>query len=334
VPGPRRIAICIHSLTDGKARGGDGSGFVGRRRSLPVERLESTLAWLSGFSRFVTLDELIDGPAVMKGRPWQVAITLDDGYADNITLGLPLFERFEAPVTWFVATRFVEQRDRLPWWDLVELAVERCKGSLEWESAGKTWRHDLGERSGREMFRDAQSRAFLGLTGADRDRHQQALEQALGARLPLPANGFASLQDLSRAAESRWLQLGAHTASHINMAVSPENELRDELEECASKLRSWTGQEIRWFAYPFGEARHRDARALAAVREAGFAGAVTLDGGFVTPSSSRWELPRNNIWAGWDLRQIRRRLRGAELYRIARLARTTLTRRRSAEGYR
>ena len=48
-----------------------------------------------------------------------IAVTFDDGYADNLDCGMPLLGRYETPATVFVATSYLG-RDREFWWDDLE----------------------------------------------------------------------------------------------------------------------------------------------------------------------------------------------------------------------
>ena len=73
----------------------------------------------NGFS-FISLDELSE--IIFSGKtlihPF-LAFTIDDGYLDNYTEALPVFERQQVPFTIFVATDFIDQKAIL-WWDILE----------------------------------------------------------------------------------------------------------------------------------------------------------------------------------------------------------------------
>ena len=66
------------------------------------ERFVSQLQWLSRWRRVVRLDETLSGPGSRL-----VALTFDDGYRDNLTVALPLLEKFGLPITLFVTAGFV-----------------------------------------------------------------------------------------------------------------------------------------------------------------------------------------------------------------------------------
>ena len=69
---------------------------------------------------FVSLDQLNEmiRSGVPNRRPF-VAFTIDDGYLDNYTNALPVFEKYDVPFAIFVATDFVDKKAIL-WWDSIE----------------------------------------------------------------------------------------------------------------------------------------------------------------------------------------------------------------------
>lgn len=82
------------------------------------ERFEQQLRWLSRWRRVVTLDETLGSDHRARG----VAITFDDGFRDNLTVALPLLEKFRLPITLFVAAGFVGQANYLSADELREIA--------------------------------------------------------------------------------------------------------------------------------------------------------------------------------------------------------------------
>ena len=69
---------------------------------------------------FISLDQLSD--IIITGRKPEhpfIAFTIDDGYLDNYTQALPVFERQQVPFAIFVATDFIDKKAIL-WWDILE----------------------------------------------------------------------------------------------------------------------------------------------------------------------------------------------------------------------
>jgi peptidoglycan/xylan/chitin deacetylase (PgdA/CDA1 family) len=69
---------------------------------ISCEKFGRQLQWLSRWRRVVRLDETLSGASSRL-----VAITFDDGYRDNLTVALPLLEKFRLPMTLFVTAGFV-----------------------------------------------------------------------------------------------------------------------------------------------------------------------------------------------------------------------------------
>lgn len=69
------------------------------------KRFESQLAWLASHKKIVPLDQVAQAAQVKN----QVVITFDDGYLDNLEKALPILERYEAPATIYITTKFADQ---------------------------------------------------------------------------------------------------------------------------------------------------------------------------------------------------------------------------------
>ena len=82
------------------------------------QRFAQQLRWLSRSGRVVPLVETL-GARKSKGL---VAITFDDGYRDNLTVALPLLEKFQLPMTLFVTAGFVDRDGFLSEEELRELS--------------------------------------------------------------------------------------------------------------------------------------------------------------------------------------------------------------------
>jgi len=67
------------------------------------EKFERQLRWLARWRRVVPLEETLR----QSGRRRLVAITFDDGFRDNLTVALPLLEKFQLPMTLFVTAGFL-----------------------------------------------------------------------------------------------------------------------------------------------------------------------------------------------------------------------------------
>jgi peptidoglycan/xylan/chitin deacetylase (PgdA/CDA1 family) len=67
------------------------------------ERFERQLRWLDRWGRVARLSETLSAPESNR----LTAITFDDGYRDNLTVALPLLEKYQLPITLFVIAGFL-----------------------------------------------------------------------------------------------------------------------------------------------------------------------------------------------------------------------------------
>lgn len=81
--------------------------------SVSKEVLTQQMQWMKDHG-YVTVDlEYFMRPYKIQGKPF--VITLDDGYADTYTDGLPVFERFGFTATWYIITDRVGTDGYLTW---------------------------------------------------------------------------------------------------------------------------------------------------------------------------------------------------------------------------
>lgn len=86
------------------------------------------------------------------------------------------------------------------------------------------------------------------------------------------------------------MEVGAHTQTHCDLtSCADPSEREEEIEGSKADLEDLIGSKVSHFSYPFG--RH-DARAVAAVRAAGFTSAVTTREGRARGTDDPFTLPR------------------------------------------
>ncbi|HVS85859.1 MAG TPA: polysaccharide deacetylase family protein [Gaiellaceae bacterium] len=266
-----------------------------------------------------------DAGVAARGLP-PVAVTFDDGYADNLHAALPVFEAAEAHATLFVVSGAVGTEHEF-WWDDVERALlgeGKRPARLELTAGGERLSLDLGTsrpdangwhvlRPDTPTARHAAYRALVTKLHALEPAARAAAVDELRSRAGLAAAARRSHlplreEELLRLAESERADVGAHTVRHPSLAVLPFAGQREEVAASKARLEELLGREVATFSYPFGGPAHYTPETVSAVADAGFELACANVEGRVLLVADRYQLPRFLV-RDWDGDEFERRLR-------------------------
>ena len=267
----------------------------------------------------------------LPSRP--IAVTFDDGYADNLDCGKPLLERYETPATVFVTTSYAGH-DREFWWDDLErllLLPGRLPETLRIRIGSTIHEWRLGESSeygiedyerhsdwhvehahdpsSRHTVYRALCRLLRDVSGAERTSVLDELTDLAGATPTGRATHRAlSLEGLGQLAEGDLVDVGAHTNSHSTLSAFSVAAQRSEIVESKARLQEITRRAVTGFAYPFGGHADYTPTTVGLVRDAGFALACANVPGLVRRRTDPFQLPRVLV-RNWDAETFAGRLR-------------------------
>jgi peptidoglycan/xylan/chitin deacetylase (PgdA/CDA1 family) len=220
-----------------------------------------------------------------------LAITFDDGYADNYHTAFPLLERSAAPATLFVATGPILTSCEF-WWDALEqLLLEGplpARLQLPVGSQVKAWTTADPPSLYRQIWT-----ALSDLPPEGQQAALAALAVQLGRAPHQPRETHRPMTPaelVEFAGRSRGLvEFGGHTADHPRLPTLPPARQRDQILRGKDDLEAMIGMRVHSFSYPFGA---HDGHGVAAVREAGFLRACTTSGGGVDHRPDQFRLAR------------------------------------------
>lgn len=221
-----------------------------------------------------------------------VAVTFDDGYADNADVALPVLLHYGVPATFFVATGFLDG-GRM-WNDsIVESIRQAPTGRLDLGVIGLGI-EQLGPVPTRGPLVQQVIAAVKHLPPGERLARVQAVCDAIGA--DLPGDLMMTSSQVRRLADAG-MEVGAHTVHHPILRSLAEEEARREIEDSRRSLERITGRPVRSFAYPNGRPGDdytvRDRDLVAAL---GFDCAAATTSGVATRNSDFFQLPRFTPW--------------------------------------
>jgi peptidoglycan/xylan/chitin deacetylase (PgdA/CDA1 family) len=271
------------------------------------ENFEAQLRVLADGFEVVPLSHVATRAQTGEAGSGRVAITIDDGYVDNLTAGIPRIADAGLPATLFAATGHIETGRRFFWDEMERLLTGPGARPKVLEIDGRRWPTATADE--REVARQELHRATQPRSLEDIERTLEALRDWAGraAGEPSDATRPVTVDELKGLTETPGLEIGAHTRDHVNLAHRSAEELREQVQRSRDDVASWTGTQPVAFSYPFGIPRHDvDDDARNAVAEAGFEYAVVNQPVPVEAGADVFALPRvfvpdvgRDEFAGW-----------------------------------
>ncbi len=185
-----------------------------------------------------------------------IAITLDDGRAENLRL-LPVLEKHNVTVTIFLISGITDTMQR-PWFYAVK---------------DRQFKKSLKEMS------DSVRLAALKRYGYEQD-------QVFEERIMLNKKEIQSMK------ESGLVGFGAHTMTHPILPRCSDSKAAKEIQLSKIAAEALTHHPCSVFSFPNGEYSERDIRIC---KKAGYEAAVTLDTGFNSKNTDPFRLKRISV---------------------------------------
>lgn len=247
---------------------------------VPPDRFERQMRHLARAYRPLPLAELLERSRAGVVPEGAVAVTFDDGYADNAEYAAPILARHGIPATVFLVTGCIGT-GRIPWHDEVLLAFAAARGGSIKIPGQPADAPPLPLETEAERHRAA----FLAL-GALKPMHEaerlagvRAIQETLGPGDPGAAASLMLDWGRVRAMRGSGIAFGSHTETHpILSRVAPERA-REEVMRSKRTIEKELGEEAAFFAYPNGRVEDYDEGAVQALRDAGYRGALTTSFG-------------------------------------------------------
>lgn len=245
---------------------------------------------------------------VEPGTSGRIALTFDDGYADNATVAAPMLADTGLPVTWFITAGRLGARRF--WWDRLGEALlgpHQLPSSVDAEVAGRALWLDLRTPTARDTALRFLHRRLRPLPPDALEASVDQLVASLGAPEPAPNGLTMTVEQLRATADLPLSQVGAHTRTHLQLRDQDEQLQREEVLGSVADLAALLERPVTTFAYPFGSRSAVGALAPRLVEEAGCRLACSTETGPVLPSSERHLLPRLNV-GDWSRAEFTSRL--------------------------
>ena len=253
---------------------------------------DAVCGWVRGWFNVLPLDEATRRLAEGTLPARAMAITFDDGYADNQQVAAPILRRHGLTATFFVATGFIDG-GRM-WNDtLLEVLRRWPHDTVDLRDWGIPVMPAKSDEDRRRIFKGLQRwLRRIGIKG--RDGFLNELVQRAGQ--PLPTDLMMTSEQVRDLAQ-RGMEIGCHTVTHPILTRVSVETARQEILAAKARLEQLAGTPVRYFAYPNGiPGDDYDATHAQLVRECGFEAAFSTAWGVATARSDLFQLPRFTPW--------------------------------------
>jgi peptidoglycan/xylan/chitin deacetylase (PgdA/CDA1 family) len=278
---------------------------------MDARRFDRLMALVARTFHVLPLEQAAARLARRELPPRALAITFDDGYADNHDVALPILRRHGLTATFFVATGFLDG-GRM-WNDTVIECLRRSTvarvdlGDLGLPALS------LGSASERRAAIDQLLPIVKYKSPAQREPLLKRLHEVCGA--PVLPTDLMMRSEQVRALRVVGMGIGAHTVQHPILCSLPEDEAELEISAGRAQLEALIDAPVATFAYPNGKpGRDYDQRHARMVQRLGFAAAVSTEAGVSRTGDDLHQLKRFVPWDGsplrWHARLVLHHIRG------------------------
>lgn len=276
-----------------------------------AQKFDRMMALVAKTFRVLRLDLAVKQLASRELPARALAITFDDGYADNHAVALPILQRYGLTATFFVATGFLDG-GRM-WNDTVIECLRLCMASevdLCEFGFGVLPLHTSRER---RTVIDKVLPFIKYKPPSERERLLRTLHGRCG--YPTLPDDLMMGSGQVRALRSAGMEIGAHTVNHPILCSVDDDEAEVEITNGRTHLESIIDAPISTFAYPNGRpGRDYNARHVNMIKRLGFAAAVSTAPGVCRAGDDTYSLKRYTPWnrtpQGWHARLVMSHLLG------------------------
>ena len=298
--------VFYHRLWDRDRSGFDHTFMV------DCTNFEKHIRYFKDSYMVITMDEAAE---LLAGgcRPTKkyMAVTFDDGYRDNCTYGLEIFQRYGLKPTIYLTAGSIERQDFL-WPDLVQhLILSSQKEEVTLDLFGRTENLSLKNNRDRERLAD---RLVSSLKSCSDDYRRWLIEQ-LKSSLEYAHNGSCSLMlDWSRIGSllAAGVDIGGHTMNHPILSKIPGENLPAELLDSKLLIEKRINRPVRHFSYPNGKSRDFTGEVK---KEAArhYVSAVTTISGINHEGADLFELKRIGLSYDMNLAELKVKILAAQI---------------------
>lgn len=272
--------------------GPEGDAYAEPGICVTPAAFEEQVAYLMSRYRVLPLPEAVRFLRAGKSLPANaVAITFDDGYADNLAAARVL-RRYGATATFYITSGCLA--GEAPFWPSeIRQLVRRIPLEIRLKSAGRDAAIPCATDADRRRAIRELSRLFKAGTVPVREALREELRALAGGGATVsPMLSWDGVREMHRLG----MTIGAHTMTHPNLPNAGPVDAWQEISGSKARLEREIDAAVTMFSYPNGGAeRYMTDEVARMVREAGFEAAATSRNGFAGAGSDVFALERVQV---------------------------------------
>lgn len=290
------------------------------------KHFEEHMLIIKKYAAAVQIGELADSlPSFSLGRK-KIAVTFDDGYADNYYNAAPILKRHAVSATFYITTGATDSQQEF-WWDeisrlILEPASLPATFQLTTGQTHYTWAIDSTKATimtkndpipeqippnnsilSKTQLYFAVWRIISSLSTTEKSETLKKVALWSGSK-PEARDNYRAMttKELTDLSSSYLFEIGAHTVRHPMLAQLNFSEQKEEIVESKNFLEKMYKKKIISFAYPHGS---YNENTLKLMKETGFKNACTTEERPVTRKTDPYRLPRFMVldWTGKEFEQ-------------------------------
>jgi peptidoglycan/xylan/chitin deacetylase (PgdA/CDA1 family) len=193
---------------------------------------------------------------------FNICLTFDDGYANNLKYALPLLEKYRIPATFFI-TGVAETGQDILWNDVLSLAYVHGPDKIQIFGIeyGKGKDGKYVNSSGQSLYTVLRNKGWSDKEKmiAQLDKWKEFADKDFWLQL--------KPDEIKKLSASEFTSVGCHGYYHNDLAKISIGEAKSEMTRSRSYLEKISGKTIKAIAFPYGS---YNPDVIRAAKEAGF----------------------------------------------------------------
>ncbi len=272
-----------------------------QKKHLNIEIFRNQIKYLKKNFNIMSLNRYISACVNNEKLPDKsIIITIDDGYKSNYTFAFPIFKEFDIPVTIFLTTDFIDNKNFL-WVDRLEYAINNTnKKFIVVEIANKKEAFDLVSYNDKILCDKSIRHKLKSMDNEIIDKVISELENKLEVKLSEtisvpPIYVPLAWDEISEMINTSKIDFGSHTHKHLLLAKYKYEVIENELLLSKKIIEKETGVKTTLFCYPNGAVGDFNEMTKLAIKESGYSCALTTVRGLNNSKADLYELKRFGV---------------------------------------